>query len=360
MAELHVGVEKLVNVRPHPNADVLDLANINDPDGFQVVLGRDFYRDDDLVVYIPDGAIVPDTILEEMGLIGKLGGRTKNVVKAIRLRGEVSQGLVYLPGDWDLLDLDGYYASGQNLAEELGIVKFVPEVAIAMSGVIESAPDLRPMFEVESIKKHGKVFTDGEQVEITEKIHGTCFVSTYVRADDKLQVSSKGSSKDGHALKENESNLYWRAAHKYELLNVLRDLSVSFPEAVSISVYGEVFGEGVQDLHYGFNSRTQQIGFAVYAMVLNLPTGEKWVSPHAMLPNTIPCVPILYSGPYDREIVKALTDGKEQFSGKELHIREGVVVQASPPRIDKNLRGLALVKSVSEAYLFRKNGTEYQ
>ena len=360
MAELFVGVEQLFNVRKHPNADALDLANVGNEDGFQVVLGRDFYRDGDLVVYIPEGAIVPDAILEELGLIGKLGGRTKNVVKAIRLRGEMSQGLVYAPGDWDLLDFDGYYASGENLAEKLGVVKFVPEVAIAMSGVIEAAPDLRPMFEVESIKKHHKIFEEGQQVEITEKIHGTCFVSTYVPADDKLYVSSKGISKDGHALKENDTNLYWRAAHEYGLLEVLRGLSKSFPLTTAFSVYGEVYGEGVQDLHYGVNSRQGKVGFAVYAMALKNTTGEQWVSPHSMLPNTVPCVPILYSGPYSREIVKELTEGEEQVSGQELHIREGVVVQASPPRTSSVLSGLALVKSVSDAYLTRKNGTEYQ
>jgi RNA ligase (TIGR02306 family) len=365
MSTLHVGVEELYNVREHPNADSLDLANVGNKDGYQVVLGRGQFKSGDLVVYVPEGAIVPDAILEELGLIGKLGGRTKNVVKAIRLRGEVSQGLVYAPGDWDLLDFDGYFASGENLAESLGVVKFVPEVAIAMSGVIEAAPDLRPMFEVESVRKYHKVFEEGESVEITEKIHGTCFVATYHVAEDVLQVSSKGLSKDHHALKESDSNLYWRAAHEYNLLDVLQDLALGFPLADSFSVYGEVYGEGVQDLHYGVNSRKGKVGFAVYAMLLKTRMGEQWVSPHAMLPQSVPCVPVLYIGPYSRGIVAELTEGPEQVSGKELHMREGVVVQGNPPRNSTMLRGLALVKSVSETYLTRKatNGvqpTEYQ
>lgn len=370
MAELFVGVEQLVNVRKHPNADALDLANVGNEDGFQVVLGRDRYRDGDLVVYIPEGCIVPDNILEELDLVGKLGGRTKNVVKAIKLRGEISQGLVWVPASrgeganvqaW----LHARHMNPRNLAPEYGIVKFVPEVAIAMSGVIEPAPDIRPMFEVESIKKHHKVFEPGESVEITEKIHGTCFVATYHVVEDFLQVSSKGLSKDYQALKEDEKNLYWRAAHEYLLKDALHDLSLSYPTVQAISLFGEVFGEGVQDLHYGFNSRKGRVGFAAYALLLKYHATEKWVSPHSVLPYRVPCVPVLYIGHYDREIVKKLTDGREHVSGNKLHIREGVVVQANPPRFSKELGGLALVKSVSDVYLTRKatNGvqpTEYQ
>lgn len=355
MAKYEVTCERLHNVRKHTNADSLGLANVGSEDGFQVVTGLDAYKEGDEVLYVPEGGIVPDYILEELGLKGKLGGKTKNVVKAIKLRGELSQGLL-IPMDtaFKLIDQNTPKGHpGDTWAEALGIVKFVPEVAIAMSGTIEAAPDLRPMFEVESVKKYGKVFEEGEKVEITEKLHGTCFVSTYDVATDTLQVSSKGISKDGYALKEDEHNLYWRAAHEYALKDALCDLSWSFPNAVSISVFGEVFGEGVQDLHYGANARTGKIGFAAYAMLLKYQTGEQWVSPHAMLPREIPCVPVLYVGPYSKEKVAELTDGMEQFSGRELHIREGVVVQASPPRTSTYLGGLALVKSVSADYLTR-------
>jgi len=353
MAQYEVTVEKLHNCRKHPNADSLSLANVGSEDGFQVVTGLNAYKDYDEVVYVPEGGIVPDKILDELGLKGRLGGKTKNVVKAIKLRGELSQGLIIPEPVATRIATENGARPGDTWAEALGIVKFVPEVAIAMSGTIEAAPDLVPMFEVESVKKYGKVFTEGEQVEITEKLHGTCFVSTYETATDTLQVSSKGISKDGYALKEDEHNLYWRAAHEYSLKEALATLALSFPHAVSISLFGEVFGEGVQDLHYGANGRTGKVGFAAYAMLLKYQTGEQWVSPHAMLPREVPCVPVLYVGPYSKEKVAELTDGMEQFSGRELHIREGVVVQAAPPRTSPLLRGLALVKSVSADYLTR-------
>src|SRR5690242_6109632 len=315
MAKYEVTIEKLHNCRKHPNADSLSLANVGSEDGFQVVTGLDAYKDGDEVLYVPEGGIVPDGILDELGLKGRLGGKTKNVVKAIKLRGELSQGLLIPVHVAGRIAIENGAAPGDTWADALGIVKFVPEVAIAMSGTIEPAPDLVPMFEVESVKKYGKVFTEGEQVEITEKLHGTCFVSTYDASTDTLQVSSKGISKDGYALKEDEHNLYWRAAHEYDLKPVLAGLALSFPFPVTISLFGEVFGEGVQDLHYGANGRTGKVRFAAYAMLIKSHNWERWVSPHSMLPNKVPCVPVLYVGPYSKEKVAELTDGMEQFSG---------------------------------------------
>jgi RNA ligase (TIGR02306 family) len=43
-------------------------------------------------------------------------------------------------------------------------------------------------------------------------------------------------------------------------------------------------------------------------------------------------VPVLYDGPFNADNARQLRAGKEQVSGKELHIREGVVVR---PYVDR-------------------------
>lgn len=70
-------------------------------------------------------------------------------------------------------------------------------------------------------------------------------------------------------------------------------------------------------------------------------------------------VPVLYRGPYSKEVVDKLTSGKETLSGQELHIREGIVIKPAEERRDVSL-GRVILKSVSESYLLRKGGTEYQ
>ena len=62
-------------------------------------------------------------------------------------------------------------------------------------------------------------------------------------------------------------------------------------------------------------------------------------------------VPILYRGPYkDAPNLKELADGlKEQVSGKELHISEGIVIKPSNARYSKEGFDLQL-KVISKNY----------
>ena len=68
-------------------------------------------------------------------------------------------------------------------------------------------------------------------------------------------------------------------------------------------------------------------------------------------------VPILYEGPYSREIVAELTDGATTIPGAD-HTREGIVICAVPDTISNLTGERKIAKSISEAYLLRKNATE--
>ena len=70
-------------------------------------------------------------------------------------------------------------------------------------------------------------------------------------------------------------------------------------------------------------------------------------------------MPVLYRGPFDQATLEALTEGKETVSGRALHLREGVVVRTRAERPHPRY-GRLQFKSVSEAYLLRKGGTELQ
>lgn len=68
-----------------------------------------------------------------------------------------------------------------------------------------------------------------------------------------------------------------------------------------------------------------------------------------MEPNTIDVVPILYSGPFDFEQIKALAEGPSTVSGAK-NIREGVVIDSA---VGRRVRGLGRVqlKLVSNTFL---------
>lgn len=355
MAKFEVKIHELVNVRDHPHGDVLSLANIDSPDGYQVIVKRGQFADGDLVVYVPEGAVVPEPILDELGLVGALSGKKKNVVKAVRLRSEISQGLVWRPRLFDPVDLDGYFSTGQDLAEELGITKHIPEIPVHMAGDHEAAPDLLDWVEIENIKKFPKAFTEGEPVTITEKLHGTCVIFCLQVATGEFQVASKGIASEGLALKYDKDNLYWRVADLYAIKELLQEEAEVVGGCDQVALYGEVFGLGVQDLTYGETARGERPGFAAFDLRFKSGARDLWF-PVTHLQGRVPLAPVLYQGPFSRSIVGQFTDGPETFSGQGLHLREGVVVRPLNERFDAKVGGRLILKSVSEAYLLRKKG----
>ena len=65
-----------ITVEPHPDADRLEVARVM---GYACVVGLGEFETGDLAAYIPEQAIVPDDVLEELGLVGTLAGKRKTV-----------------------------------------------------------------------------------------------------------------------------------------------------------------------------------------------------------------------------------------------------------------------------------------
>ena len=131
MTAFEVAVVLLDLVEEHPNADRLELARVG---GYRCVVPKGKYQAGERVAYIPENAIVPEDLLRSMGLWdgeagkGRLGGKKGDRVRPVRLRGEISQGLVFKPGD------DA--AVGDDLAAAYGITKYEPKLPTTMSGQV--------------------------------------------------------------------------------------------------------------------------------------------------------------------------------------------------------------------------------
>lgn len=345
-------------IEPHPDADALELAAVQ---GYRSVVAKGSFQTGDLVAYIPEGAVLPEELIESMGLTGKLAGSQKNRVKAIRLRGALSQGLCLKarPG----------WVEGQDVTEELGIVKYEPPIPTALAGeVYVLHPHERLHFDIENIKAFPEILQEGEEVVFTEKVHGTFMMAVGLperlareTADGHYQgrfaVSSKGLMHKQLGIKHNEANVhntYLRAAQQHQLHETLPAMAQALDAPVF--VLGEVAGQGIQDLTYG--QAMGQIILRAFAIVV----GDRYMDHDEMLSTAqklgLETVPVLYRGPFNAGVLAEHTDGHETVSGKGLHIREGVVVTPTRERRHPEI-GRVMLKSVSAAYLLRKNGTEF-
>lgn len=373
MATFEVKVRK-IEIEEHPNADALELARIDD---YRAVVQKGKYKSGDLVVYIPEQAVLPDWLIKELNLEGKLAGKNKNRVKPAKIRQMLSQGLVLPVEDVPekaisnaikFKGTDGKIhhqciLEGEEVSDILGIEKYEPPIPVHMSGDVFNAYGMTLKYDIENIQKYPDVLKKGEAVVITEKIHGTwCCFGYHPEAPHHI-VTSKGLSEKGLAFKfngNNAKNLYIRALNSTIIseVNVLERYHKIFGYDTPVYLLGEVFGKGIQDLSYGqddINVRLFDvyIGYPGQGYYLD-PIELKWLAKDL----DINIVPKLYSGPFFYEKVKELTSGNETVSGTESNIREGVVIRPRFEREDPYL-GRVILKSVSEQYLTRKNGTEY-
>ena len=359
MSTFIVPVVRVV-IEPHGNADALEVARVGD---YRSVVRKDQFRTGDLVAYIPEQAIVPDALLDELGLRGRLAGKDANRVKAIKLRGVLSQGLVY--------PARAGWSEGQDVAAALGVAKWEPPVPSHMSGQVYGAgADRCVKYDIENIKAFPEALGEGEPVVFTEKIHGTwCQLGLVPEgAAGTLVVSSKGLAAKGLAFvpdaPENATNLYLRVARSVGFVDRVRaTFAAELAAGRPVFVLGEVFGAGVQDLGYGAKTdQDRTLGFRVFDVYVG------WVGQGGFLSDAdleaacaalgLPRVPVLYRGPFSRAALAEHTDGRETVSGAGLHVREGVVIR---PQVERHVAELGRVqlKSVSEKYLLRSGGTEY-
>jgi len=361
MSTFAVTVER-ITIHPHPKADKLEIAQVGD---YQSIVRKGDFSDGDLVAYIPEQAIVPEALLQEMGLKGMLAGKAKNRVKAIKLRGSLSQGIVYpARPEWP---------EGAHVEGVLGITKWEPPIPAHLAGEVFSAGlDRTLKYDIENQKRFPDILEDGEQVVFTEKLHGTwCMIALMPKGQvhpehGRLIVSSKGLAGRGLAMKydapANKTNLYVRVARHLTMENRIsfafgQDLKHDI-EPKPVFVLGEVFGAGVQDLAYGAKAdKDVDIGFRIFDIYVGKPGQGRYLD-DAKLDAAcerlhVPRVPVLYRGPFSKEVMLEHTDGLETISGNESHIREGIVVRPVVERRHEEI-GRVQLKSVSANYLCRK------
>jgi RNA ligase (TIGR02306 family) len=360
MSTLRVTAEPLT-IHGHPDADALELAQVG---LYRAVVAKGAYRTGDFAIYIPEQSVLPAGLIEELGLTGRLAGSGKDRVRAIRLRGELSQGIVCRPKALEGVDLAAAHAAGEDFAELLGVVKWVPPVPVTMSGDVVSAADLLPWTDIENIARYPGIFEPGEPVSATEKVHGTCCLLTYLAETGEYLVSSKGFGSKYLALVESDKNLYWRTARAHGVPEAAAKIAEAYG-ARRVGIYGEVYGKGVQDLAYGANAQSTP-GFAAFDVCLDVEGTVRWLGApewSQALKDTgidIPLVPTLYEGPYDEALLLALASGKETVSGTSAHIREGIVVRSQREHSNAVVGSRTIGKIVSAEYVTRSGGTEYE
>ena len=332
MSTLIVEVCRIENVSAHGNADALELAQIK---GWQCVIPKGQDAAGDLVTYIPIDAVIPIEHSDRWGFTKYLSnGR----VRCAKLRGEPSFGVIVSLENTD-------WTEGEDVKDFYGITKYTPPLKISAGDAAPSHPLFPEYTDVENLRNFPSVLTGGEDVVVTEKLHGTsCRIGLI---EGELMA---GSMSVRRVRPESlADSIYWQPLETHGVQPLLEHLGQT---ARQVILYGEVFGSKIQNLNYGL---VGTLGFRAFDLLVD----GKYLSADAFFGACaefgVETVPVLYRGPYDLGTIKVLSEGPTTLGAD--HIREGVVVKPAAERTDPKV-GRVCLKYIGDPYLFAKNITD--
>lgn len=326
MSTHSVNVIEIADVRPHPNAERLEIVPVG---GWQAVVKKGQFKPGDKAVYIEPDYMVP-TSREEFSFLAK-SGRDRHRLKAVRLRGELSYGLL-IPPPQSVASMP----VGSNVMSDLEVSRWEPEVKLTMADELpqDQWPEtFAPKFDVESYEKFPHVIANGERVIVTEKVHGANARYTFVNG-----IFHQGSRQ--RWLIPDGGHIWARAAAANPNIRVWLEANPG------VVLYGEVFGN-VQSLTYGLGKG--EVRFIAFAAVDKGRWRDQPELFAELSASGVPCCPVLYDGPFDHAIIKSTAETDSLVSALPGHMKEGVVAVPASERFHASI-GRVAVKHISNRY----------
>lgn len=217
-----------------PNADRIQLATV---DGWKCVIKAGEFAVGDLAVYCEIDSFLPvrpEFEFLRKSSFKKMGNEEGFRLKTVKLRGQISQGLLL---SVDILQRP--VEVGDDVTVELGIIKYEPPIPACLTGeVVGGFPSNISKTDEERIQNMATEydrFRDNEFF-VTEKLDGTSMTAFF---DESFGVCGRNWQ-----YADSEQNSYWRVCHKLNLQNVLASLGRR------IAIQGELLGPGIQGNRY--------------------------------------------------------------------------------------------------------------
>ncbi len=239
-------VQIVSEIRPIEGADAIEVARINNWD---VVVKKGEFNAGDFCIYFEIDSFLP--IKEEFEFLRKssykkMGAQEGFRLKTIRLRGQVSQGLL-IPIHVKELFGDTVY-EGMDVTELLGVVKYEPPIPAELAGKVRgNFPGFLRKTDEERVQNLSKEYPTWVERDldfyVTEKLDGSS--ATFYLNNDQFGVCSRNLD-----LEETEGNTFWKVARELQIEEKLREYGRN------LAIQGELIGEGIQGNPYNIKGHT--------------------------------------------------------------------------------------------------------
>lgn len=383
MSSLIVEVVEVDEIKDHPQADRMKVACIK---GWEVCIGYDpttgkaQFEKGQKCVYIPYDAVLPlslanaptDTppgrlnvakycapVKDDAGII--VGYR----VRAVKLRGYKSFGII-MALDPKFGD-DPDWTVGTDLIAYYGIGKWEPPVTCEDGDAARPHNAFHKYTDIEKFANFPDALIEGEEVVMTEKIHGSNFRNGKILDTDEAGNPQWVWAAGSHNVQRKEFNIHGEKSKFWEIFSdnvkalidfIISDAFQWHRPKIGVVVFGEVFGN--QDMRYGLENGKHDVRY--FDIAVNGEYLDHDVKAELFKQFGLQQVPIIYRGPFSKEILNKHTDGTTtlcdpskagKFAG-----REGVVVTPVKERGVNAFGSRCIFKSVSVDYIARKDSTD--
>lgn len=242
-------IRKIDELNPIEGADAIECATVG---GWKVVAQKGLYKAGDLVVYFEIDSWIPNTLapfLTKAGHYPKVyEGVEGERLKTIRLRGQISQGLLmplevavqkFQDSDFDDgQEFSEVFYDGADVTDMLGILKWEKEIPAQLAGLAKgNFPTQVPKTDQERVQNLNRELEKRQAAsawfEVTEKLEGSSM--TVYKINGEFGVCSRNLN-----LKQDENNAFWKVAIEDEIEKKIMGLPYD------LAIQGELVGPGIQ------------------------------------------------------------------------------------------------------------------
>ena len=248
-------IQTIKNIQSIDGADKIEKCNIL---GWEVVIGKSQFKENDFVVYCEVDSIMPD--IPECEFLKPKGMR----IRTIKLKGQISQGICF---PLSILDGKRYptdtregikynLIEGMDVTPILGVTKFESAMPACLSGIAKGQfPGFIPKTDESRVQLLQNLLDKyiGFGCYISEKVDGSSV--TFYYKDNIFGVCSRNLE-----LIENDTNSLWKKAKEHNIEQKLKNIyetgfSFNDPSAEigdkslikgNFALQGEIIGEGIQ------------------------------------------------------------------------------------------------------------------
>lgn len=290
MSDFAVRIERIKAIYPHSNADRLEIGELEGI-GYRFCIPKGEYSIGELVVYFPIDSLLPDNLISILFPDGSmLAGKDKNRVKTIKLRGEISQGLIvkldildkyenfgiirnykdldnehlmwhhksWLEFGKDCLVSNKYELQlGFDLTNLLGVTKYEPSPETNSGGNKGNLPFNLHHYDIENAERYAHFVERlmDEPVYISEKLEGQQ-TNLVMYKDGSIKIASRNFERE--LDKSNNWGHGWLNSGIIEKLNEIYGYFIfeyAGEEIESVALRGELVGTDIQGNIYKFPDR---------------------------------------------------------------------------------------------------------